>query len=543
MRASISLLLLSVSLSLHAAELPPLGEKAPAWATSLGHGAVATAEKRDGRWAFAIAGQPFASEHAAVPPERVLFEIGSISKVFTGILLADAVLDGKLSLDDSLAKRLPVKFADPATGAVTLRQLATHTSCLPGMPDNLTDFTVPDPFASYDDKALFESLERTKLGKNPPCESNYSNLGFGTLGVVLERAYGKPLATLVREKITGPLGMADTAQELSAEQTSRFVAPWKDAEPAHPWTAKAMSGAGGLRSTLADMSKLADALLAGANGPLGKVWPLLAGDLADIPAGGKIGLALMHTRMGGEDGYWHNGGTGGSQSLFVVWPASGRAAILLASNGAADPGAWLAAWRASGLPAVHRVEIALPPAVLDEYIGVYSVGTQAHFTVLRRGEALIARLPGQTFVPIFASAKDEVFLKEADAQLSFRRDASGKIAGLTLHQNGLEISATRDAGPAPHFEFPSAAALAEYVGVYDYSQIKPGDTLTITQEGDQLRAKHTGQALPVFSVGKDRFDYDADLAVASLTFERDTAGKITAVVLHHDGQEIRAPRL
>jgi len=66
---------------------------------------------------------------------------------------------------------------------------------------------------------------------------------------------------------------------------------------------------------------------------------------------------------------------------------------------------------------------------------------------------------------------------------------------------------------------------------------------TITQEGDQLRARHTGQALAVFSVGKDRFDYDADLAVASLTFERDAAGKITAAVLHHNGQEIRAPRL
>jgi CubicO group peptidase (beta-lactamase class C family) len=543
MRASISFLLLLFSLSLHAAELPPLGEKAPSWAASLGHGAVATAEKRDGRWVFAIAGQPFAAEPAGVPPERVLFEIGSISKVFTGILLADAVLDGKLSLDDALAKRLPVQLSAPAIGGVTLRQLATHTSCLPGMPDNLTDFTVPDPFAQYDDKALFEYFGRAKLGKNPPCESNYSNLGFGTLGVVLETAYGKPLAMLVQEKITGPLGMADTAQELSAEQQSRFVTPWKGAEPAHPWTAKAMSGAGGLRSTLADLSKLADALLAGAKGPLGKVWPLLAGDLADIPAGGKIGLALMHTRMGGEDGYWHNGGTGGSQSLFVVWPASGRAAILLASNGTADPGAWLAAWRASGLPAVHRVEIALPPAVLDEYAGVYSVGTQAHFTVLRRGDGLIARLPGQTFVPIFASAKDETFLKGVDAQLSFRRDASGKIAGLTLHQNGLEISATRDAGPAPHFEFPSAAALAEYVGVYDYSQIKPGDTLTITQEGDQLRARHTGQALAVFCAGKDRFEYDADLAVASLTFERDAAGKIAAVVLHQHGQDMRSPKL
>jgi len=541
MRKSIPFLLLLFSLPLHAAELPPLAEKAPAWAASVGHGAVATAEKRDGRWAFAIAGQPFAAEHAAVPPERVIFEIGSISKVFTGILLADAVADGKLSLDDSLAKRLPVKFAEPATGAVTLRQLATHTSCLPRMPDNLTDLTAPDPYAKYDDKALFEYLGQAKLAKSPPCAAEYSNLGFGTLGVVLETAYGKPWAALVQEKITGPLGMTDTVQELSADQQSRFAAPWSGADPAHPWTLKAMAGAGALRSTLADMSKLADALLAGAKGPLAKAWPLLAGDSADMPGGGKIGLALIHDKVGGEDGYWHNGGTGGYRSLLVVWPASGRAAILLTSNGAADPDAWLAAWRASGLPAVQRTETALPPAALDDYASVYSVDAKTRFTILRRGEGLVARLIGQPFFPIFASAKDEFFYKVVDAQISFHRDASGKIAGLTLHQSGHEIAATRDAGPAPHIEFPTATALAEYVGEYDFGQFQPGATIMVTRADDQLLARLTGQpAIPVFAVGKDRFEFD--VVVASLTFERDAAGKIAAVVLHQHGQDMRAPR-
>ena len=136
MRALLSSLLVMFWTPLGAAELPPLGEPAKAWAASLGHGAVATAEKRDGRWTFALAGRPFAAGHAEVPAERVIFEIGSISKVFTGILLADAVQAGKLGLDDTLAQRLPVKLAYPATGAVTLKQLATHTSCLPRLPGN-----------------------------------------------------------------------------------------------------------------------------------------------------------------------------------------------------------------------------------------------------------------------------------------------------------------------------------------------------------------------------------------------------------------------
>src|SRR5690349_7995667 len=146
MRTLIFLLLLSLGNAVGAAELPPLGSQAAAWAASVGHGAVATAEKRDGTWTFALGGQPFADGHVAVPAERVIFEIGSISKVFTAILLGDAVQAGKLGLDDTLAQRLPVKFSDPATGALTLKQLATHTSCLPRLPDNLTSGAAPDPY-------------------------------------------------------------------------------------------------------------------------------------------------------------------------------------------------------------------------------------------------------------------------------------------------------------------------------------------------------------------------------------------------------------
>lgn len=543
LRSLFAILLLLVSgAPSGAAELPPLGDQASAWVASMGHGAVATAEKRDGRWTFAIAGQPFAAGHAEVSAQKTLFEIGSISKVFTGILLADAVIEGKLGLGDTLAQRLSVKFADPAIAAVTLKQLATHTSCLPRLPDNLTDLNGDDPYAKYDRKELFEYLASAKLPGKPPCALEYSNLGFGILGVVLETAYGKPWAALVAEKVTGPLGMADTIQDLSAAQQSRFAEPWSGDQRAHPWTLKAFAGAGALRSTLADMSKLADALLAGPRGPLAKAWPLLAGDLVEMPAaGGKIGLALIHMKVNGEDAYFHNGGTGGYRSLLQVYPASGRAVIVLASNAAATPEAWLTAWKAKGRPAAARAEVALPAEALDAYVGVYSIDKTVRFTLLRQGDGLIARLTGQPFFPIFASAKDEFFYKSVDAQLSFHRDAAGKVTGLTLHQNGRDIPATRDAGPAPHIEFPAAAALAEYAGEYDFGSYMPGATITVRATPEGLSAMLTGQpAFPVFCTGKDRFEFD--VVPASLTFERGAAGKITAVVLHQNGQDMRAPR-
>ena len=542
MRKLISLLLLFLGRVTDAAELPPLADQARTWAAGFGHGAVATAEKRDGKWTFAMAGQPFAAGHAQVPAERVIFEIGSISKVFTGILLADAVQAGKLGLDDTLAQRLPVKFADPATGAVTLKQLATHTSCLPRLPDNMTSGADRDPYAPYDNQALFAYLAGAKLAGKPPCAASYSNLGFGILGVVLETVWGKPWAELVREKIAVPLGMTDTAQELSEAQRSRFAEAWSGGEKAQPWTFKAMAGAGALRSTLADMSKFADALLAGAKGPLGHVWPLLAGGHADMPSvGGKIGLGLLQLMDHGEETYLHDGGTGGFRSTIQVRPGSGRAIVVLASNAAAEPDAWLSAWKATGREPVKRSEITLPAEALDEYVGVYAIDSAVRFTVLRRGDGLIARLTGQPFYPLFASAKDELFYKVADAQLSFHRDASGRIKGLTLHQNGRDLPASRQDGPPPHIEFPDAATLAEYVGEYDFGQFQPGGKFTVGTMDETLTVQLTGQPpIPMFAMGKDRFE--SDMVPAAVTFERDAAGKVVALVLHQNGMDMRSPK-
>jgi CubicO group peptidase (beta-lactamase class C family) len=530
-------------------EPPPLAKHALGVAATYEHGAIATAEKRGGHWNFALAGEAFPAGHASVPPEKVIFEIGSISKVFTGLLLADAVVEGKLALTDTLAQRLPVKFEHPEIGALTLRQLATHTSCLPRLPDNMASANLADPYAAYDDKALFAYLATAKPGGTAPCAADYSNLAFGALGVVLERTYGKPWAALVREKITGPLGMPDTVQELTAEQQGRLAAPWDDKAPAHTWTFQAMAGAGALRSTTADMSRFADALLAGAAGPFAKAWPLLAGDYVEMPAiGGKVGLALEHITFDHKDGFGdsfgHEGGTGGYRSLVEAWPSTGRAVVVLVSNANAYPVAWIAVWRTSGamVSFAGPKEIALSAAAQDDYVGVYTIDKQARFTILRRGDDLVARLSGQMFIPIFASAKDEFFYKLLDAQLSFHRDAAGRVDRLTLHQNGRDIPAARDSAPAPLLEFPSVAALADYVGVYDLGVAKPGAEITVGVGGDTLTAALTGQRiLPVFCTGKDAFEYD--VVPASLTFERNPTGRVIAVTLHQNGGDLRAPRI
>ena len=520
----------------------PLGAHVEPWAKSQGAGAVVTAERVDGAWRFALGGRPFPEGHAVVPPEKVVFEIGSISKVFTGILLGKASREGKLALTDTLAARLPVTFDAPEVGAITLRELATHTSCLPRLPTNLGAADTSDPYAAYDDDALFSYLAHARLPKTPPCEPDYSNLGVGTLGVVLERAYGKPWETLVREKIAGPLGMTDTVQRLSDEQRARFATPWDGDKTAQPWSFLAMAGAGALRSTAADMAKFADALLAGPTGPLADVWSLVIGDAADASGlGARIGLALMEQTIDGETGYGHDGGTGGYRSQVLVFPKSGTAHVILASNAAAVPSAWLAAMRAEGRPPVERKEIARPGAELDEYVGVYALSPQVRFTVVKVGDGLRARLTGQPFIALFASARDEFFYRAVDAQISFRRGDDGKLVGLTLHQNGRDLVAKRTADPVPRVEFPTSEALAELAGTYDFGAYQPGATIAVAVRGDVLGVQLTGQPqIPVFASGKDRFEYD--VVEAALTFERDASGKVVAVVLHQNGMDMRAPR-
>ncbi len=148
----------------------PLAEAAQSLAKKLPKGIIVTAERSGELVQFAAAGK---REHPGIPPERVIFEIGSITKVFTGLLLAQAVLEGKAALDTPIKQLTAAntKFADSRVGAITLKQLATHTSGLPRMPDNINQGAdAADPAAHYDRTKLDAYLASAKLLGEPPFE-------------------------------------------------------------------------------------------------------------------------------------------------------------------------------------------------------------------------------------------------------------------------------------------------------------------------------------------------------------------------------------
>lgn len=191
--------------------------------------------------------------------------------MFTGLLLAQAVEKGDLSLDDSLGKLLAgtVSFQSPATSAITLRQLITHSSCLPRSPPGMAEsFNLADPYANYTRSDLWADLRSSKLESMPPCAAVYSNLGMGLVGELLSHHYNKSWADLVSERITQPLGIKDTVQNLG-DKDFRFAQGHNNRAKVQGWEFKALAGAGALRSTASDMLVFSRAMMAGSTGPLG----------------------------------------------------------------------------------------------------------------------------------------------------------------------------------------------------------------------------------------------------------------------------------
>ena len=185
-----------------------------------------------------------------------IFEIGSATKVFTSLLLADAVRRGEVALTDPVAKYLPAGVKVPERGGkkITLVDLATHTSGLPRLPANLAPKNPANPYADYTVKQLYDFLSTYELPRDIGSQYAYSNLGAGLLGHALSRRAGMDYETLVRSRITGPLAMKNTSITLSEEQKRRLaVGHGENRERVANWDLPTLAGAGAIRSTANDL--------------------------------------------------------------------------------------------------------------------------------------------------------------------------------------------------------------------------------------------------------------------------------------------------
>ncbi|RYF14458.1 MAG: hypothetical protein EOO30_18110 [Comamonadaceae bacterium] len=274
---------------------------------------------------------------AGAPGAEPIFEVGSVSKVFTGLLVAQRVERGELRLEDTIGELLEgkVPFRYEIASTIRVRQLVTHASCLPRWPAGFTEARMFEQAGEYGSAGLWALMGRFVLGRQPPCETRYSNLGYAVLGEMMAVRAQQPWESLFVEEIARPLALHDTRARLSSAQQQRLAPAWNGGVRSKPWDAGVFAPAGGLRSTATDLLVFSQALLQGRKGPLGASAERLVTDLAAFGENGtRIGYGVLMPQAPLRT-WIHNGETRAYKAEWIVWPDSQEAVVILASNKAA----------------------------------------------------------------------------------------------------------------------------------------------------------------------------------------------------------------
>lgn len=275
------------------------------------------------------------------PPDAdTVFELGSVTKGLTGLLLAEMAAAGDVRLDQPIGALLPDTLElDPRLGAITLEELATHRSGLPRLasgPEMQARMRGPDPYAGSTPEEIFADLARVDTAAAAAARGTYlySNLGTALLGQLLARAGGQPYAALLAERVFAPLGLEAPVLDPADVERRRAVGH-QAGERVAPWTLDAYAPAGGWQASAREVLALAQALLAADEPWIGTALESRTGD---GQPGSGIGLAWHHAKVGDRIMAWHNGGTAGSSSFVAMVPAEGIALVVLtnAGGGVAD---------------------------------------------------------------------------------------------------------------------------------------------------------------------------------------------------------------
>ena len=378
-----------------------------------------------------------------------VFEIGTVTKVFTSLLLADMVERKQLALVDPVAKYLPRGLKVPERGGpITLESLSLQTSGLPCLPSNLTAADDPsDPYAEYSVERLYQFLWNYTLTRDVGAGYEYSNLGVGLLGHVLARSTGMDYSTLLESRITAPLGMTNTRIELSPEIKAILSSTYDAAlAPVPGWDIGVLAGAGALRTTANDLLRFLAANLGYTRTPLA---PAMAAMLKVRCPTGTPGLeAALGWLVSNSGIVWHDGSTGGYRS-FVGFNPSTRTGVVVLSNAETDPGVDDIGRHLldPGFPLLKtklytELEV-VEPKLLDLCVGRYQFGSGALLSITRAGNRLWSQRTGQEKIQLYAESDRDYFYKVVDAQITFETTGQQPAAALVLHQNGQDLRAPR----------------------------------------------------------------------------------------------------
>jgi len=376
------------------------------------------------------------------------FEIGSLTKTMTAAMLASLIDQGKISLDDPLSMHLPPEVTVPSFNGqpILIKHLVTHTSALPSYPAAFLPADENNPYAHISPQRLLEALGTVTLTRAPGTEYEYSNMGFMLLSYVIAEKAGIDLQSLLQQRLFEPLNMkhayiADPPKHTKvvvghSENSRQVIGPWDFHVN--------LAGVGGVRATLDDMAKYAQAQL-GIGDPdtvaiLQKTHQLI--DLSDSGASlPPQGMAWGHTVISGTEYLTHTGGTGGFSSLIVIDVQHQRALVMLFDAAVIDPGVALALNLLDAqFPLPGPRLVTLPDAdLLNAMQGQYLLFDSV-VTLSINGQSLLATLEDGTVLELGYDSYGDFYPLLIDGVMTPVLDELGRQTFIWTDRDGSELA-------------------------------------------------------------------------------------------------------
>ncbi len=373
------------------------------------------------------------------------FLIGSVTKTFTSAAIMQLAEGGRLDLDDPLRKYVP-EYPEKTGTAITLRHLLSHTS---GIPE-----AVPDPRVLGDLMKPVAPLEILRLVKDkdlnfaPGEKSEYSNMGYVLLGMVIERVTKQSFYKYLQDHMFGPLGMTSSGYRENWYDTPGFALGYADGGEGRLTEAPRIHlslgfSAGGLYSTVQDLLKWDRGLSSD------KILSVDSKKMMFRPTKDNFGYGWLVLRTWGRTDLAHGGGAPGFNAWVERWPEEEVFVAVLSNIGSSSVGeigrSLAAIFFGEGYQSPEaRRTLSIAPDLLDEYAGSYRIDTEDIRHVFREGETLFVRRNDGRKYPILPYAKDGFFFpNDKGATVRFRRDGSGRVIGHVFHQLGLDGTAIK----------------------------------------------------------------------------------------------------
>jgi CubicO group peptidase (beta-lactamase class C family) len=444
-----------------------------------------------------------------------LFELGAVSEVFTGVLLAQAAVEGKLRFSDPVEKFLPTAFpfADARLGKITLAQLATQHSLLPAQPANLFPHDLDDPYAAYagEDLLALLAFQRNSAQADDAAYS-YSVLNAGLLGHLLGRVYQSAYAQALASKVLAPLGL----QHVSFADDANLLPGHAHGAVVPHWHYGVLAGAAGLRATLPDMLAFLQHNLTPEGSPLRAALLLARQPQAAGPAD-QLGFGWnVREKIDGEAIWplvWRASRTAGFAS-FVGFRTDRQRAIVVLGNTSEDVAALGMAWLGDASPPpTTRTANAAAVNRFDEYPGLYQIGASTEAVVRVANDRLSLQLPGEFPRRLHALDKD-IFAADSGAfGVTFMRGLD-EVNGLVLHVGGSNVSASRLSLRAPRLArtpIPISATAGNTIAG-DY-RLDDSTWLRVAASAQGMTLQWTlGERRSIFAYAPDRYA-DAEGAI------------------------------